>query len=219
MDHPRPHDVWTNIVVQRPAMETNGGRNPAAALSGPPEDPAALAPRQSDSLLDGEKTAATLLFFGVFLALVGIIFTTMGWHHYLANPTFEWTQLLGPILISVGGTFMLTSVCKFRFISCCRQIDEEVLVIPAMEQTSMGHSYTLSTISQPIMLQGCTKMLHIPPVYNFRTQEVRQTIEFQPAGSVNGVHAAIPPPVYCVDSAAFIAEEAHSAGANHRRSR
>lgn len=205
--------------MQRAATETGGGRNP-------PGDPAQGAPpalprRQSVSSLDGEKTAATLLFSGVFLALVGVIFTTMGWQHYLANPIFEWTQLLGPILISVGGTFILTSVCKFRIMSCwlCRRMDEEVLAILAMEQTSAGHSFMLHNINQPIVPQNATKMQRSPPVYSFRPQEVCQTIDFQPGRSVIGVHAAVPPPVYCVDGVAFTAEEGQSAETNHRRSR
>uniref|UniRef100_A0A8C4H8F9 Transmembrane protein 174 n=1 Tax=Dicentrarchus labrax TaxID=13489 RepID=A0A8C4H8F9_DICLA len=200
-----------------------------SGLSGPPDDPTQMVtparnPRQSDSLLDSEKTGAALLFSGLFLTLVGITFTAMGWQHYLTNPTVEWIQLLGPILISVGGTFMLTSVCKFRIISCwpCRRRDE-VLVMP-VEQTSMGHSFTLSGINQPIMLQGATTMLCIPPVYNLRTQEICQAIEFQPCRHVNAVHATIRPrdAVSCVAGAAFIAEEdssTHSTEIDHRRSR
>ncbi|XP_044031286.1 transmembrane protein 174 [Siniperca chuatsi] len=214
------------MMVHRPVMETNSARNPTAVLSGPPEPMVTPAPRpcQSDSLLDDAKTGATLLFSGVFLALVGVTFTTMGWQHYPANPNFEWTQLLGPILISVGGAFMFTSVCKFGIISCwpCRQWNEEVLVMPVMEQTSAGH--TLSGINQPVMLQGATTMACIPPVYDFMTQEVCQAIEFQPGRSLNGILTAHPPhdTVHCVDNAAFIAEEdssAHSKETDRRRSR
>ncbi|XP_035524327.1 transmembrane protein 174 [Morone saxatilis] len=209
-------------------MENNSARNPTAGLSGPPYDPTQMVtparhPRQSDSLLDSEKTGAALLFSGLFLTLVGITFTAMSWQHYLANPTVEWIQLLGPILISVGGTFILTSVCKFRIISCwpCRRRDE-VLVMP-VEQTSTGHSFTLSGINQPIMLQGATTMLCIPPVYNVRTQEICQAIEFQPGRSVNAVDSTIRPcdAVSCVAGAAFIAEDSstHSTEIDHRRSR
>lgn len=147
-------------------METSTGRIPTAALSGPRDGlpqmvTTAPCPPRSDSLLDGEKTGATLLFSGVFLTLVGVIFTTMGWQHYLVNPTFEWTQLLGPILISVGGTFMLTSLCRFL---SCKPRDEEA---PVMEQTSAGHSFTLSGVNQQVVLCGAAAMHRFPPVYNF----------------------------------------------------
>lgn len=211
MDQQEPQGFWTNMLGQRSVIETI---NPTVFLGGPPDHlvPPAPRPRHSDSLLDSEKTGAALLFSGVFLALVGITFTTMGWQQYQVNPSFEWPQLLGPILISVGGTFVLTSVCKFGIISCwrCRQWDEEVLVMPVMEQTSAGHSFTLSGINQPIMLRGGTTMLCIPPPYNFITQEVSQTNEFQPGSSVSA--AALPPldAACCVDNAAFTAEEADS---------
>ncbi|XP_042365836.1 transmembrane protein 174 [Plectropomus leopardus] len=223
--------LWINMASQRPVMEANRVRNPTAACSGPPNDPTLVVtpaprPRQSHSLLDGEKTAAVLLFSGLFLALLGVTFTTMGWHQYQADFDFEWTQLLGPILISVGGTFMLTSVCKFGIASCwpCRQWDEEALVMPVMEQNSTQHSFTLSGINQPIMLHDATTMLCIPPQYNFTTQEAHQAVGLQPGGSVNGVLAACPPydAVCCVDNAAFTAEEhssAHQTDTDCRRSR
>ncbi|KAL7377293.1 hypothetical protein ABVT39_025268 [Epinephelus coioides] len=222
---------WTNMVVQRPVMETNRARNPTAALGGPPDDPArvitpALLSHQSHSLLDGEKTAAVLLFSGVFLALVGVTFTAMGWYQYTSNPNFEWTQLLGPILISVGGTFALTSVCKFGIISCwpCTQWDEEVLVMPVMEQNSAGHSCVISGRNQPIMLHNAATMLCIPPQYSFTAQEVHQAIGLQPGRSVNGILAACSPhdAVRCVDNAAFTAEEggsAHNTETDRRRGR
>lgn len=210
MDQQGPQGFWTNMVVQRPVMETNGARNPTAVLSGPP-----AFPRQSDSLLDGEKTGVALLFSGLLLALVGVTFTTMGWQHYIDKPNYEWTRLLGPILLSAGGTFMLTSVCKFGIISCrsCRQWDEEVLVMPVMEQTPTGHYFTLNGINVSMMLHSATTGLCIPPAYNSMTQEVRHAIEFQTGESVNGVHAAHPPldAVHCVDNAAFTAEEDSSA--------
>ncbi|XP_056260100.1 transmembrane protein 174 [Seriola aureovittata] len=224
MERQGAQGFWTNMAGQRPATETDSARSPTAVLSGPPDDPMVMVtpaprPRQSDSLLDAEKTGAALLFSGALLALVGVFFTTMGWQHYQANSSFAVTQLLGPVLISVGGTFMLTSVCKFGVAHCwpCRWRDEEVLVRPVIEQTLRGHSCTLHGINQPsIMLHSATTMVCIPPPYNFITQEVHQTIEFQP-----GIHAALPPHdgVYCVDNAAFTAEEDSCRETDDRRSR
>lgn len=229
MDQLGPQGLRTNAVVQRPVMETNNLRYPAAAVRVQPDD---LSPRftpsphhcsRDVSVLDGEKTGTTLLFTGVFLAIVGVIFTTMGWHNYLSNPTFEWTQLLGPILISVGGTFVLTSVCKFGIISCwpCRKPDDEAIVMPVMEQNSTRHSFTLNGINQPIVLHNSTAMLCLPPVYDFITDFGTQW----PGGSVNDVRAGVPPHVCCVDNAAFTAaaeeedSSAHSTETYCRRSR
>lgn len=220
MDQQTPQGFWTTMIGQRCVMDTSCARNPTVVFSGPhdhlgppppppPPPPHLPLPRPSDTLLDGEKTGATLLFSGVFLTLVGITFTTMGWQHYQDSHNFEWPQLLGPILISVGCTFVLTSICKFGIISCwrSRQWDEDVLVMPVMEQTSAaGHPFTLSGINHPIMLRGGTTMLCIPPPYNFITQETSQAGDFQP-GALPPLDAAC-----CADNAAFTAEEADLRG-------
>ncbi|XP_031716223.1 transmembrane protein 174 [Anarrhichthys ocellatus] len=219
------------MVVQRPVIETDRAGNPTGILSTPPDDPTQVVPpaprrRQSTGLLDEEKTRTVLLFSGLFLTLGGVTFTAIGWHHYRANPNFEWAQLLGPVLISVGGTFVLTSVCKFRILWPCREWDNEVLVMPVMEQTSTGHSFTLSAVNQPALLYNATAVLCFPPQYDFITQQVRQASEFQPGGPVNGVDVARPPhdALRCVDNAAFTAEEeedgwVHCAETDCRRSR
>ncbi|KAM6902072.1 transmembrane protein 174 [Xenentodon cancila] len=176
------------MVEQRPAMETN---NPAS-------------PHQSDSLLDGEKTGAALLFSGMFLALMGVTFTAMHWQRYQVNSTFQWLHLLGPILFSVGGTFVLTSVCKFKIVSCwpCRWQDrEEIFMIPVGQRTSGQQPVVVHGINPPVMLQGTTTMLCIPPAYSFVENE------FQLDAAVSGVHVGPPPydALFCVDDAAFTA--------------
>nr|XP_015822442.2 transmembrane protein 174 [Nothobranchius furzeri] len=201
-------DRWTNMVGQRPELETNND---------------APRPQLSESLLDGEKTAAALLLSGVLLAMVGVTFTSMGWQYYQANLSFQWTQLLGPILISVGGTFLLTSVCKLRFLSCCRQQEEEVYVIPVREQGSGGHPVVVRSINSPEMLPSAAAMLCIPPTYSFITQELYQGNQLQPGTTVSGVNTG--PPTYdtvcCAGNAGFTAEDsaAHTSQTGQRISR
>uniref|UniRef100_A0A665W801 Transmembrane protein 174 n=1 Tax=Echeneis naucrates TaxID=173247 RepID=A0A665W801_ECHNA len=192
------------------------GQRPAAVLRQPPDELMVMAvpappPLQSDSLLDAKKTGWVLLFSGLLLALLGVAFTIMGWYRYQASSRFDWTQLLGPILISVGGTFMLTSFSKLSLFRC--QACEEVVaaavaaVRPTMEQTTRGHPRGRSPT---ITLHCATTMVCIPPTNNMVTQEVWRVVERQPGGA----HVAPPPPcgaIYYVDNGAFTAEEEGSA--------
>lgn len=208
MDQQGPQVFWTHMMRQRPEIENNTARTSAAVLSGPPEDPATHARcRDSDSLLDCEKATAMLLFSGVALVLVGVTFTFMGWRYHQTNPTFEWLKLLGPILISVGGIFVLVSICNFgtnfNWFGC-RQGDDDVIVMTVTEQTSRGHCCTISGRSQPIMIHDVTTILRAPPEYNFIAQDLQQGPDSQPCSC--GFHASLLPP-FC---AAFPLQEADS---------
>ncbi|NWJ01863.1 TM174 protein, partial [Crypturellus undulatus] len=122
-------------------------------------------PNRSDVMVsDGDKAGATLLFSGVFLGLVGITFTVMGWIKYDGITHLEWTQLLGPILLSVGVTFILIAVCKFNMLTCksCKERDENTSDV---DQTSSGQSFVFTGINQPITFHGATVVQYIPPPY------------------------------------------------------
>ncbi|XP_034781267.2 transmembrane protein 174-like [Acipenser ruthenus] len=128
-------------------------------------------PSSSDiEVSDGDKAGATLLFSGVFLGLVGITFTVMGWIKYDGSTYFEWTQLLGPILLSVGVTFVLIAVCKFRMLTCktCKQADDRVT---EGEQPPCGQSFVFTGINQPITFHGATVVQYIPPPHGSPAQD------------------------------------------------
>ncbi|XP_055369576.1 transmembrane protein 174 [Betta splendens] len=215
MDQQRPQLFWTHMMRQRPDPEDNG----AAA---PPEDPvptrASALPRcrEPDGLLDGEKATAMLLFSGVALVLVGVTFTFMGWRYHQTNPTFEWLKLLGPILISVGGTFVLVSVCNFSTNFSwfgCRQGDDDVIVMAVTEQTPRGHCCTISARTPPITIHDVTAILRAPPEYNFIAPDARQDAALPPPTCGCGFHAPPPPPF----RAAFPPREAAASDAGGNR--
>ncbi|XP_042167664.1 transmembrane protein 174 [Oncorhynchus tshawytscha] len=171
-----------------PTKSTNTGVVPISIGSIPP-----LSQLDSHvSVSDGEKTGATLLFSGIFLDLVGMTFKVMGWLKYNVSRSFEWTQLLDPILMSVGGTFILISVCMFRILSCrvCKPKDRgeefsESLTIPGSCQ-----SIVFSGINQPIMFHKATVVQYIPSPYGFVTQEIagKRWTPYSHVGSVNHHH-------------------------------
>uniref|UniRef100_A0A3B4AWQ7 Uncharacterized protein n=1 Tax=Periophthalmus magnuspinnatus TaxID=409849 RepID=A0A3B4AWQ7_9GOBI len=104
-----------------------------------------------------QKNSAALMFSGIFLGLVG----TLGWQEYNSNTTFDGTPLLGPVLSSVGGTFMLTSVCKF------------VVGCVAQNQDVTESAMHLFTLNHQIMLHNA--VVCIPPSYNFMQLKLGHT--------------------------------------------
>lgn len=227
-------DFWTSTVGQQPRAEANNSGDSAPVGNGAinehslnvvPVTPRPLT-NGSGSIFDAEKTGAILLFSGIFLGLVGGVFTTMGWFNYDLSRGFEWTQLLGPILLSVGGAFLLISVCKFRTLTCqsCVHRDAEEDVSES-EQFPPGHLFEFNGIHQATMFHGATVVQYIPPPYASLTHDVNPANGFQPNGSVNGVPRNLPPQYYTVcplgNPSAITADEDSSpqTETDHRHSR
>ncbi|NXC40908.1 TM174 protein, partial [Penelope pileata] len=175
-------------------------------------------PNRSDALVsDGDKAGATLLFSGVFLGLVGITFTVMGWIKYDGLTHLEWTQLLGPILLSVGVTFILIAVCKFNMLTCkpCKEREENTLDI---DQNASGQSFVFTGINQPITFHGATVVQYIPSPYQAQDGMISSPGYLHPVlsccGAVSPSTSPIPSPspahfcpAYPLDNLAFIGDE------------
>ncbi|NXV32822.1 TM174 protein, partial [Rissa tridactyla] len=175
-------------------------------------------PNRSDVLVsDGDKAGATLLFSGVFLGLVGITFTVMGWIKYDGITHLEWTQLLGPILLSVGVTFILIAVCKFNMLTCkpCKEREENT---SDLDQTASGQSFVFTGINQPITFHGATVVQYIPPPYPAQEGMAVSPGYLHPVlsccGAVSSSASPIPTPAsahfcpaYTLDNPAFAGDE------------
>ncbi|XP_037657725.1 transmembrane protein 174 [Choloepus didactylus] len=170
---------------------------------------------------DDDKAGATLLFSGIFLGLVGITFTVIGWIKYQGVSHFEWTQLLGPILLSVGVTFILIAVCKFKMLSChlCKESEERAL---DSEPALGGQSFVFTGINQPITFHGATVVQYIPPPYGSQEPTGMNTTYLQPVVSPGGLIpsggtvATTPSPpqyytIYPQENAAFVDDENYPA--------
>ncbi|MBN3300365.1 TM174 protein, partial [Amia calva] len=168
-------------------------------------------PNRSDiEVSDGDKAGATLLFSGIFLGLVGLAFTVMGWISYDSSKDFEWTQLLGPILLSVGVTFVLIGVCKFKMLTCtvCKQLEDPT---PEADAAQCGQSFVFSGINQPITFHGATVVQYIPPGCAAPKPDGPLRNNSRAAHPLNGVSAATacPPQYYTIyprDNSSFVAD-------------
>ncbi|XP_032061228.1 transmembrane protein 174 [Aythya fuligula] len=178
-------------------------------------------PNRSDVLVsDGDKAGATLLFSGVFLGLVGITFTVMGWIKYDGITHLEWTQLLGPILLSVGVTFILIAVCKFNMLTCkpCKEREENTSDI---DQATGGQSFVFTGINQPITFHGATVVQYIPPPYPSQEGITVNTGYLHPVlGCCSAAPSTASPipspgsahfcPAYPLDNPAFTGDESYT---------
>ncbi|XP_039613951.1 transmembrane protein 174 [Polypterus senegalus] len=171
--------------------------------------------RYDTEVTDRDKAGATLIFSGVFLSLVGITFTIMGWIRYDAVSHFEWTQLLGPILLSVGVTFVFIAVCRFRMLTCkfCKESEDR---LSEADQTPYGQSFVFTGINQPITFHGATVVQYIPTTAASLAQEgITLSPACLPSQNVNQRHGSVGtivcPPQYCavyaLDNPAFLGDE------------
>uniref|UniRef100_A0A8C6VNP8 Transmembrane protein 174 n=1 Tax=Naja naja TaxID=35670 RepID=A0A8C6VNP8_NAJNA len=101
---------------------------------------------------EDDKAGTALLFSGIFLGVIGITFTVIGWVKYEDVIHFEWTRLLGPTLLFMGVIFLLIAVCKFKIFSCnsCNQ----------NEESPYNGLYT--GIRQPTILHGAAMVPYLP---------------------------------------------------------
>ncbi|XP_072272353.1 transmembrane protein 174 isoform X2 [Pyxicephalus adspersus] len=177
---------------------------------------------------DGDKAGATLLFSGIFLGLVGITFTAMGWVRRDDNHRFEWTQLLGPVLLSVGVTFALISVCKFKLLSCrpCKSNEEAAL---EADQLSAGQSFVFTGINQPITFHGATVVQYIPPPYSAQDANALTSSVTPPVtGNTSSSSTVVMPPpifppeyhsIYAMENPAFVEEDTTQQPTTHLNTR
>ncbi|KAM6470184.1 transmembrane protein 174 [Liasis olivaceus] len=142
---------------------------------------------------DDDKTGAALLFYGVFLGVVGITFTVMGWVKYEGVGHFVWTRLPGPTLLSVGVAFLPIAVCKFKILTCssCNQDEERA---PGAERTQYGLH---AGLTQPVTFYGAAVVPHLPssPTQGGVEANLHQALncsEF-PLGSASIIPVLIPP--------------------------
>ncbi|CAL8320565.1 unnamed protein product [Lota lota] len=193
--------------------------------------------------LAGKNTGAILLLLGLFLSLVGSVFTVMGWLDSASGTSMDWNKLLGPIILSVGGTFMLVSVCSFGMCPCLpyrltgeRAEEEEV----AEEQraasevrprdpaaTTTGHSFVFNGVQHPMVFQCATVAAQSnPPPYDSLTPQHHQQHQQHPVGEtqagdpVLGLHRAGPPPPcfyhqFPGENPAFTTEDGFPLGCSH----
>lgn len=211
-------DLWKSITGGQP-WETSSGASPCQsngtdmnnmtnihssedfALNMVSVMPAQPNARLDSQVSDGDKTGATLLFSGIFLGLVGMTFTTMGWMNYEVSNSFEWTQLLGPILLSVGGTFVLISICKFRMFSCQACMPQNDETVPEVDLPPLsGPSFVFSGVNQPITFHRATVVQYIPPPYASVEQErsLSAVNGFQSSQQSVTVRMSTPPQYYSI---------------------
>lgn len=148
------------MVMLKPLLETTSARVRTEVLSMPPGDPTpAPRPRHSDSLRD-YRTGTAHLVSGVFLALVGVTLTIVGWRHQ-TSPGFEWALLLGlgPVLTFIGGTFTLISVHKFG----------------VEDETPAGHSFTSRGMNESLVSHGAKTMLRFLRMTPRLSQQEKKT--------------------------------------------
>ncbi|XP_031749570.1 transmembrane protein 174 isoform X2 [Xenopus tropicalis] len=121
---------------------------------------------QSDAhVSSGDKGWGTLLFSGIFLALVGIALTVLAWVNN-KQTGFDWTRLVGPILLIAGAMAVLISVGKFMMLTSCKPCKSTEETPLDTEQLSGGQSFVFTGINQPITFHGATVVQYIPPPYS-----------------------------------------------------
>ncbi|XP_070592999.1 transmembrane protein 174 [Erythrolamprus reginae] len=107
---------------------------------------------------EDDKAGPALFFSGIFLGVIGVTFALIGWVKYEGAIHFEWTRLLGPTLLLMGVTFLLTAVFKFKIFSCnaCNQDEENSL------DTERAYHGFYAEIRQPIILHGAAMVPYLP---------------------------------------------------------
>lgn len=169
-----------------------------------------------------DKAGATLLFSGFFLGLVGITLTVIGWIKRENNETFGWVQMMGPMLLTVGVTFVLISVCRYKMHACkSSRRGHDATIDP--EQLSAGQSFVFTGMNQPITFHGATVVQYIPPPYTTHDVTARSPNALPPfsGDSSDGISPPIFPPhyysIYPLENPAFVEDEEDSQSPDHQR--
>ncbi|CAL8387656.1 unnamed protein product [Boreogadus saida] len=169
--------------------------------------------------LVGEKTRGVFLLLGIFLCLMGSVFTITGClehndHH------LEWEGLLGPIMLSVGGVFMLISTCSFRMFPCLlyRLTGERAEVEEAAEEHrgAAELSFVFNGVQPPVVFH-CAAQFSPPPYDSLAPPQQHHHHQLYQHHQLHPVGDRGPPPpcfhhLFPVENAAFTSEDGFPLG-------